>query len=155
MENTINILNFFYERQDALPLINVDELRDVISLSMIVLNEANAIDEKRKAFVILGKSAQVEKLPIQERWAVYWNLVYKAFVDMDLAEYADILDEVYISIYNTVDSYIPNKVKKNDVDNPKKEIIVIVTSQFLGEQHAPTRRVLDYAYTMQRNIGNC
>ena len=53
MENTINILNFFYERQDTLPLINVDELRDVISLSMIVLNEANAIDEKRKAFVIL------------------------------------------------------------------------------------------------------
>lgn len=153
MENTINILNFFYERQDTLPLINVDELRDVISLSMVVLNEANAIDEKRKAFVILGKSAQVEKLPIQERWAVYCNLVYKAFVDMDLAEYADILDEVYISIYNTVDSYIPNKVKKNDVDNPKKEIIVIVTSQFLGEQHAPTRRVLDYAYTMQRNLG--
>lgn len=64
MENTINILNFFYERQDTLPLINVDELRDVISLSMVVLNEANAIDEKRKAFVILGKSAQVEKLPI-------------------------------------------------------------------------------------------
>lgn len=55
MENTINILNFFYERQDALPLINVDELRDVISLSMIVLNEANAIDEKRKAFVIYRK----------------------------------------------------------------------------------------------------
>jgi len=153
VEKMLSILKYFYENADVLKKIENAELRDVISMTMLIMNENKDFEKKKQAFIVSGKVAQCGKLPIQERWAVYWSMVYRAFVDNDYVEVKDMLDEVYLSIYNTVASFMPEQLKKDDMIKEKNGIVVIVTSQFLSEGHAPTRRILDYSYTMQKKLG--
>lgn len=48
---------------------------------------------------------------------------------------------------------MPDSVLSPRLENNEEGPVVIITSQFLSEKHAPTRRVLDYASTMSRVFG--
>ena len=154
MEQTERILNFFYANRGVFLQVSEEEVHDIVNIVTIVLDEEEYSEElKKKSFELLCDIASVEKLSLEERWVIYWNLVSKIFVNTKYDAYSNNLREVYASIYKDIEKLMPQELLGKSVDRNADGPVVIVTSQFLSEGHAPTRRVLDYAYTIQTKLG--
>lgn len=154
MEQTERLIHFFKENNNALAQISVAELRDVVSLSMAVVEgEEYLVELKRDAFFLLSNIAAIDRLSIKERWAIYYYLIRKMFVSMEYDEYDRLMDQVYARIYLDVEKRMPEGLLEAEANMEQEGPVVIMTSQFLSIAHAPTRRVLDYAYTLKTMFG--
>lgn len=154
MKQTEKILEYFYAHADLLNKMTIDEIRDIVSLATcVIIEEEYATTLKRKAYEILCHTAMGEILTVEERWTLYWRLQYTIFVTPKFDDYERHLRKIYETIYYAVESQMPDKLLQTDENEAKDGPVIIVTSQFLSEAHAPTRRVLDYAYTIQKKLG--
>lgn len=103
---------------------------------------------------ILFRLAFREDMSLEECWQIYWNLNRVMFVNYNLRIHGGSLDELYRYIFDFVKSQIdfsdkPFRAKAGRV----ADRAVVITSQFLRIGHAPTRRVLDYSYVLQHDLG--
>ena len=151
MEQTIKIINRLFEDTEIIYKMSTEELRDVLQLVTIVVgDEIFGCSIRQKAYLVGCVAASASRLALKERWSMYWSLESISFTDELFDVCHEALEGLYASIYESVERVIPSELKK---DNEKKNgPVVIVTSQFIAEGHAPTRRVLDYAYTIS-NMG--
>ena len=154
MDQTSKLLLYFYEHENALLQISVEEIRDVVNLATVVLAEKTGIynNLKEQAFELLCKIALLPKLSVIERWSLYWTLTRDIFVSPNFDRYEIYLEKIYAGIYLEVEKLLPDYILKEEQEE-KDGPVVIVTSQFLSVGHAPTRRVLDYAYTIKTKLG--
>ena len=130
--------------------IRADELRDVVHLATIVLGgEEYDPVLKESAYGVLCNIAKLDILSLEERWTLYKLLERKLFVSTGYDRFDEAVDDVYDSIYLYVEKQMPEELLTGSVKVSEESPVIIVTSQILSENHAPTRSVLDYAYTLQ------
>lgn len=154
MGKTEQIINYFLNNTDALLKISIDEIRDVVALTTIVMREAEyQITLKEKAFVLMCHMISKEKLPLEERWALYWNIIYTHFTHNEYDAYELYTEMAYETLYEAVEKCMPQSLMEDIPYNENNGPVVVITSQFLSEGHAPTRRVLDYSYTINQKWG--
>ncbi len=138
-------------------------------------------NELKSAYLnVLYLIAFREDMSLEECWQIYWNINRALFVNFNLQLNVGKLDELYRYIFEFVKSNIDYSGKilrqrkddkpftgkcdrtqnestdcssKCDKSNRQNKRVVMVTNQFLREGHAPTRRVLDYSYTLQHDLG--
>ncbi len=154
MDRTEGLIDFFHNDKNSLFKISTDEVRDVVSLCIIVLARDDYKETlKIKAFELLCSIAREDFFPLKERWTLYWILQRNYFVSELFDECGQTLEEVYAAIYLKIENAMPASLIEGDKVQEEQDVIVIITDQFLDLKHAPTRRVLDYAYTIQKRLG--
>ncbi len=103
---------------------------------------------------ILYRIAFREDMSLEKCWQIYWNLNRAFFVTAGLQLRSGSLDELYCYIFDFVKSLINMSARPFiPADRRRADRVVMITSQFLKVGHAPTRRVLDYSYTLQHEFG--
>lgn len=154
MEQAEKLVRYFKDNEELLAQIDVSGLRDVAGVASLVLEEkGGAVDLKIDAYGLICKAAMNRRLPLEERWSMYWLLSTKMFVSVDYDQYEEALDNLYADIYLDIKQQLSEDLLTGSVEVKPNGPIVIVTSQFLSLGHAPTRRVLDYAYSLNRILG--
>lgn len=154
MEQTERIISFFEMNTNALSQISVDELHDIARLtSVVIAGDEYSRELKKKSYDILCNVIMNDHLSLEERWSIFWTLSFQIFVMTEYDECRETLENAYASIYFDVEKQMPKDLLEGDSTSNSNGPIIIVTSQFLSEDHAPTRRVLDYAYTLKKNLG--
>ncbi|MBQ3913487.1 MAG: hypothetical protein II694_10980 [Lachnospiraceae bacterium] len=103
---------------------------------------------------ILYKIAFREDMSLEKCWQIYWNLNRAFFVTAGLKLRSGSLDALYRYIFDFVKSLLNMSARSFiPADQRRADRVVMITSQFLKVGHAPTRRVLDYSYTLQHEFG--
>ncbi len=109
---------------------------------------------KCRYLTILYRIAFREDMSLEEAWQIYWNINRTLFINHNLCIYEGSLDILYRHIFSFVRSLVDYEgLEYRPQAERNSDIIVMCTSQFLKEGHAPTTRVLDYSYVFQRHLG--
>lgn len=155
MEETARIIRFFISNESALESIGIDELRDVVGLASIVLGDSQFdVEMKRKAWNLLCDIVILDKLPVEERWTLYWQTGLYSFMETSYDNLSGLQERAYASIFQTVERKLPPELLEGGADVENSGPIVLVTNQFLNpDTHAPSRRILDYAYVLEVKMG--
>lgn len=135
------------------------DLTDAISELTSYLISAGRDKENGFACIeLLAAFAADSVLSIKERWALYQYLERLTFVDADFYDVDKYLRpsyrELFYAVKSEVDKCTPQIVEKYmSLLTVPENSVYIITDQFLSSGHAPTRDVLDYAYTIQKDLG--
>lgn len=149
----LDIINFFFETKDSVKKINKQQ-RDDLLVFIFTLIKCNPSKEAiNKMLTILYRVCFLDDVTFEEVWEIYWNLTFNLFTYDGSEIIGGNLRTLYIYIYESVSQVIPNVYKYQAYKDRNLDTIVIVCSQMLGLGHAPTIRVLDYAYTMKCKLG--
>lgn len=155
MDQTEKMVLYFYEHEDVLSKISLEEVRDVLNLVTIVLADQTEIYDsiKGRAFEVVCKMALSPRFSVTERWSLYWLLTRDIFLRPEYDRCEIYLEKIYASIYFEIEKLMPDYVLKEEEAEKSDGPIVIVTSQFLSEYAAPARRAMEYAYTIKTELG--
>ncbi|OON99168.1 MAG: hypothetical protein ATN35_01970 [Epulopiscium sp. Nele67-Bin004] len=110
--------------------------------------------------VILGKNLIMldiifsiildKRFTLNEKWNVYWwFMLLDSYHNI---QYNNNPYLIYKNIMNSLRNKMPFSYNYIAVEERNK-VIVITTSQFLSKIHAPSRRVMDYAYNIKKTLG--
>lgn len=95
-----------------------------------------------------------DDMSLEECWQLYRNIDRAVFVNNSLSLSEGTLTELYRYIFNFIKSQISYEGKvRRPIGERNRDLVVFTISQFLTEGHAPTLRVLDYAYTWKTKFG--
>lgn len=99
--------------------------------------------------------AMTDNFDLYEKKFLYWQLVVRYFSNFSLEYYKTFanLKKLYSNIYELAEErfgYLFNPIDKLKY---KKNRILIITTQFLGFGHAPTRRAVDYTLNFMDYLG--
>ncbi|MBR5732853.1 MAG: hypothetical protein IKX80_05355 [Lachnospiraceae bacterium] len=137
-----------------LSTISMDDAKMVMKDCCTIIGSDADIALKCDYADILYRIAFREDMSLEQCWQIYWNLNRAFFVTDGLKLRQGSLDELYGYIFDFVKSMIDMSARpfiSKEKRNGKRA--VVITSQFLKVGHAPTRRVLDYSYTLQHEFG--
>lgn len=141
----VNIIEYFVNHRKELNKISLDEGRDVLSLASYVAVYSNDRELKNNGLNLLYYGCFAWKdLELKEIWNIYWILVRALFEDCN-ARLKGNLDELYHFIFEKVRNSVIDTYEK--IGHSNSNLVILSTDQFLGGGHAPSRRVMDYAYT--------
>lgn len=139
------ILDYFLSHKGNLGRISMTEGRDVLQLASHVVQYKD-IELKNKGLELLYDCCfTLKDIELKELWNIYWLLNLTLFADSN-ARIEGTLDELYRFIFFKVRSCVAGKYER--IEHTNSNLIIVTTDQFLGAGHAPTRRVMDYAYTI-------
>lgn len=150
MDKNKRIIDYFLSNKDKLAYLNEKEIKDLLYLSSSMAIEGEDYLLKNKACKLLYSCCFETDLDIKELWNIYWIISRKTFSDAHIS-ISENLDELYKYIYEKIERLINLNLDK--LETPNKNLIILITSQFLQVEHAPTRRVLDYAYILVKKLG--
>lgn len=156
-EQILEIENLFQQLNDnivVLKKIGEEDIDYILFCSQMVLAANCDMVVVRNSIKILFELCDNPNMVEEKIWSAYWIIYYAVFTHSELSDCKKQLRKLYSDIFNMFNAKIEirnNLLSDGSVNDEKT--VVIVTSQFLGINHAPTRRVLDYAYTIQQGLG--
>ncbi len=144
------LITYFLSRLEQLRGLSAAEGRDVMQLaSHTALNCQNRELKNKSLDLLYNCCFYLKDADIKELWNIYWILDYYLFTDHN-AKISGNLDELYRYIFTIILGNITDSYER--LENPDSNLILMITSQFLGIGHAPTRRILDYSYTIATSL---
>ncbi len=128
--------------------------RNQIMLKACRLLGGNYSDtDKEQAMATLYDYAFEDDMSLEECWQIYRNLDRAMFVNNKLKLYKGSLQQLYRYIFDFIKSQMDYTGKAHRrISERNNNLVVFTTSQFLSTGHAPTLRVLDYAYIWQAKL---
>ena len=149
------------------------EALGIVRLACAVLAEAVDLKLKEMYLLILYLIDFRSDFSIGEVWQIYWTLTYYTFSENELefrsvkdfcmlnnVEHPDAWDEEtsLLLLYRMIFERVKNKIDFSNLKYREKaerneNLIVIITDQFLGIQHAPTKHAMDIGYILQKKMG--
>lgn len=119
---------------------------------------------------ILNMLAYREDMSLEECWQIFWNLNRAMFLDYSLKPQGVDIEELYKYIVTFIESMLDYSFAGSDGEADRgagaddnlrgragadsgSGVVVLTTYQFLTNGHAPTQRLLDYAYALQHDLG--
>lgn len=153
MNKANEIIEYFYCNYKKLYDLDTETIRDIAAFSWHILNDYSSqnTDYRIKSFCVLAFIVRLDSLTLVERSSIYYQLIHRLFINTIFDSANDIMRESYYCFCIDIEKSLPAELLsplEGEIDNKN---IVITTGQFLSIHHAPTRRVLDYAYTIEEN----
>lgn len=144
-ERSIKLIDYFMQNPADMKKLSSMERRDLLRLIYVTAEETADKKIKGKCCDLLYSCCFNMELDIREMWQIYWIITSYIFQDTETT-FSGQLDRLYRLIFLKIksmlrDTYLPYQ-------GVNSNIIVMVTDQMLGVGHAPTRRILDYAYAI-------
>lgn len=146
------IIDFFLNKNEVLKNISVDEIRDIMQLCMITLNAEENTQLQSKALTLLYHIAFLNSIELSEAWEIYRIIVNALFRSYQLTIVLGNIVDLYSHIYHRLKQLIILPRPYIPLNQRNRDKVVVMTSQFLGIGHAPTTRVLDYSYALQKEL---
>jgi len=154
MNELLSLVNLLYYNQSVIQEMYASEIETVIKcFSEAIYN--NEVNEEAlvRSYHILILLINSEKITIKERWAIFDFVWRQLFIKPVLQT-----EKMYVidAYYNLVGDFDVLLKKAETICcipqfvNVKKGCVVIFTDQFLSVKHAPSIRLLDYAYTLKK-----
>ena len=109
-------------------------------------------DIYNKSLDVMYSLAGENSLNFNVRWHIFNILRAELFIFPDSVITLGSLDELYDKIFVYFEHQLRKRLKFSANKTKRNNHIIITTSQFLSPQHSPTKRVLDYAVTIQNNL---
>ncbi|MCM1307116.1 MAG: glycosyltransferase [Butyrivibrio sp.] len=149
-QKSMRLIDFFLESPNSLDTLSRQDCKDILMLACMTAESTNQTEIKGKCYSLLYECCFHMDLDIKELWNIYIILNDNLFIDANIP-FRGYLDKLYRFIFLKIkeplsDLYVP-------YTNTSSNLIVITTDQFLRIGHAPTRRVLDYAYAIVSGLG--
>ncbi|GEM_PF-6244658 len=148
----LQIIDYFLNHSNILKKLSTNELVDLVRLSNICFNKSKDKIIRSKCITILYRIAFSDNILLEDCWQIYWIITSALFQDVDLMIYSGSIDELYTYIFKEIRFNIKYTRPYRFLQNRNSNKIIIITSQFLSQAHAPTIRVLDYSYTIQKYL---
>lgn len=145
-ERSVKLIDYFLQNPEDMKKLSVIDRRDLLRLGYVTAEKAADRRVKEKCCELLYSCCFNMELDIKEMWQIYWKLKFYLFQDA-LIMFSGHLDSLYRRIFLKIKSMIPDTYPPYQ-EGERSNVIVIVTDQMLEIGHAPTRRVLDYAWTI-------
>lgn len=150
LRSSEKIVNYFLDNIKDLGKLSAWEGRDVLQLASFTSLYCQNILLKNKCLDLLYYCCfNLKEIELKELWNIYWILTGTLFRECDAAISGN-LDELYRMIFKKVEEAVTDEFVRTD--NSGSNVIVITTNQFLGIEHAPTRRVLDYSFAIATSL---
>ncbi|MCI8483299.1 MAG: glycosyltransferase family 4 protein [Lachnospiraceae bacterium] len=148
LQNSEKIIDYFLNNVGMLEKVSVAEGKDIMQLASCTGIYCEDIDLKTKSLSLLYYCCfYLREIEIKELWNIYWLLNYITFENNKI-ELRGNLDQLYRFIYKKIEKIVTDINTYERIEHSGSNLVVITTSQFLGPNHAPTRRVMDYAYAI-------
>lgn len=148
--NSENLVTYFLLHLEKLSCLSLAEGRDVLQLASYTAIHSNDYNLKNKCLDLLYYSCfYIKNLDMKELWNIYWILTRALFADNN-TKITEPLDELYRLIFTKVLENVTDPYEK--LEHTDSNLVIVTTGQFLGSGHAPTRRTLDYAYTIATEL---
>lgn len=153
IEDTIDSI---YKLKNVFNGIAMNDAKDIAVLAYSGLWDMEVSDAgKCKCHeIIVELIAQNNCIEIEDKWTLYYEIVRASFTYPFMADRRAGLRKAYISIYTSImEKLLKTDIKITRITGSTDRQIVLVTDQFLGISHSPTKQILDYAYAIQHNLG--
>lgn len=152
--------SLYCEQPDKLhELSEADLKKAVFEMTDMLSKGKENVSERIQAYSVLCLVCETDLLSLKERWSLFCMLEHVSFVSGEYDSCDLLLRSAYLTLFSAVRESIP-KPNPNSLAfralgtlHFEKAPVVIVSRQMLGIGHAPTRRVLDYATTIQKKLG--
>lgn len=146
---TKHIIMYFLAHKDSLNQISQEEIRDLFAMITLAIHSCEEHELCGMGLKLLYESCFFADLDIKDMWQIYWIITRMKFakygVGMDINQ-RKLYRHIFLKVKTLVGEF-------GDMDSSGSNLIVIVTSQMLVIRHAPTRRVMDYAYAISEAMG--
>lgn len=149
-QKSMKLVEFFLESPNALDTLSRQDCKDLLMLASMTAKDTNETEIKGKCYSLLYECCFHMDLDIKEMWNIYCILNNCLFRDANIP-FKGHLDKLYRFIFLKIKELLPDTYEP--YENTSSNLIVITTDQLIGSNHAPTRRVLDYAYAIVTELG--
>lgn len=150
-QQSMKLIEYFLENPDALRKLSRMDCKDLLKLASATAYGAREDEIKGKCYDLLYLCCFYMDLNIRELWQIYWILNGNLFRNSQIP-FAGHLDRLYRLVFLRIKESMPKDYVP--YGETASNLVVITTDQFLeGTDHAPTRRVLDYAYAIVTGLG--
>ena len=147
------IIDYFLSNSGLIKNISRSEIEDLMTMCSCLLENSIAdLGTKSKALTVLYDIAFTDNISLEEVWQIYWIISNQLFRNSSLNLIRGNVENLYHYIFEFLQEYLKLDYPYLEINKRNKDVIVVITSQFLGINHAPTRRVLDYSYAIQREL---
>ncbi|BBF42919.1 protein containing a domain related to multimeric flavodoxin WrbA family [Lachnospiraceae bacterium KM106-2] len=147
------IIRSFYEHNEIIKDLTKEERDTLITVAFQEGSDTRSSEVMNQVATILYHSCFAPDITLEEVWELYWNLQVILFRYNEVTIKDGDIRYLYHYIFESISNIIPNQYPYREIEEREEDTIVIVTSQMLSTMHAPTIRVLDYAYTLQHDLG--
>lgn len=153
IESTIDSI---YQLKNVLANVGRQDAQDiaVLAYSGLWMEEVSNIGKQKCYEIIVELIAQSEQIGLEDKWTLYSEIIRAAFLCPFIENARKGLRKAYFSICSEAEKLL---VKANisipQISNISDRQVVLITDQFLGIGHSPTKQILDYAYAIQHNLG--
>ncbi len=127
-------------------------VKDMMQAASLTLNEKCSVMLKSQAITVLYEIGFMNHISLEECWQIYWIINHTTFSNSNVHLLKGNLRKLYIYIFKQVKSALGMEFTYQPMETRDRDCIIVTTSQFLSIKHAPTIRVLDYSYTIQKNF---
>lgn len=126
--------------------------KDMMQAASLTLHEKCSDILKSQAITVLYEIGFMNNISLEESWQIYWIINYVTFSNSNVYLLKGTLRKLYTYLFEQVKSSLGIEFTYQPTETRNQDCIIITTSQFLSIKHAPTIRVLDYSYTIQKNF---
>lgn len=148
------VADSYLARRTEFSKLPLEEQKFLMKDSCLILGSDAENTLKSKFMSILYALAFLEERSLEECWQIYWNINRALFLNHNLKLIDGNLETLYRFIFYFVKEnldYTGKTFRMLSERNQKK--VIMTTSQFLSIGHAPTTRILDYSYTLKKELG--
>lgn len=147
---TESIIDYFLSHIEELKKLSKTEEEDVLQLASLAVAQSQSDELVSKSLELLYYSCfYFKQMELKVLWNIYWLISSELFTNEKI-KIKGALDELYALIFNRVSVCFEGEYEQ--LDMPDNDLIVLTTNQFLMLGHAPTMRVLDYAYELATSL---
>lgn len=137
------------------------DLNSVMQDCVRILNSDGSNELKEIYMNILYRAAFRDDMSLEECWQIFRDIDRAMFVNYALKLWdndgntSDIISSAQLRrLYGLIFDFVQSRIDYSGKEPVKGDnIAVVLTSQLLKIGHAPTRRVLDYSYALQHDLG--
>lgn len=149
-QRSMQLIDYFLQNSEVLGQLSETDCKDILRLSSSIAAATEDSSVKGKCLDLLYACCFHMDLDIKELWNIYWIINYTLFSNSSIS-FSGHRDELYrfifLKIKNSLsDTYAPYAAIGSN-------LVIMTTSQYLSADHAPTRRLLDYAHAIHTALG--
>lgn len=153
LERSENIIDYFINNSDLINNVSKNEVNDLMEMCSYIIGDSSVNEQlKSKALTVLYDIAYIDNISLEEAWQIYWIISNQLFSNSNLSLIRGSIDDLYNRIFDFLVGYLNLDYPYRTLETRNSDTVVIIASQFIGFNHAPTRRVLDYSYAIQKEL---
>lgn len=149
LEQIESIVDLLLNNVESINNCQKEDLKEVIFNVTQMLLESAPDSLKNKAITLLYLITIADKLSLKESWVIFW-VIQEKLCNRDLHLLSGDIRTLYAHLLELIRKRQKKSYKYIKPEERNQNVIVVIISQYMGTENAPSLRMLDYSYTFQK-----